>query len=72
MRLQRLGKWLGLTGCVACMAAFVIASGLTGCATISKTMDSIKNVMKIYDTYEKPVSDLAEIVGITTTNEEEK
>ena len=50
----------------------LLSSGLTGCATVSKGMESLKSIMKIYDAYEKPVSDLAIISGINSNEEEEE
>jgi len=47
----------------------LLLTGFTGCTTVSKGMESLKRIMKIYDTYEKPVSNLAIITGV---NEEEE
>jgi hypothetical protein len=44
---------------------------IPACETFRKGMDSLKSMVKIYDTYEQPVSDIGNAVVRSRPNEEE-
>lgn len=61
MKYQRVAK------VIVCVAAMTICMS---CSTVRKGMESLKSIVKIYDTYEKPMSDITHIV--THPQDEEK